>query len=139
VNTYYAGSLVVTPPPGVVKVTANYKGQNIKFWANENGVRTGTPGAVPLDRYFVTDQWGNEYIMHASGQLDQSQVAAAFEAAVLPGKRSDYELVFLSDDFTKLILSGAAGTKTIYYCEFIQFDDVVLPVKAFHGKGLVTR
>ena len=249
VNTYYAGNLVTTPPPGVVKVTANYKGQNIKFWANENGVRTGTPGAVPLDRYFVTDQWGNEYIMHASGQLDQSQVAAAFEAAVLPpgwtkstrqlkedlilrpaegadgsfhylvfrdsadntyhqigwsrtgslsaqiegmpiwggqgndvlagdvggirndfihggdghdvfypgfgddeiwgdagidtvvlpGERADYELVFLSGDFTKLILSGAAGTKTIYYCEFIQFDDVALPVRAFHGKGLVTR
>jgi hypothetical protein len=66
----------------VVKVTANYKAQNIKFWANEGGVSPGTSGAVPLDCYFVTDQWGNEYIMHASGQLDQSQVAAAFEAAV---------------------------------------------------------
>ena len=64
---------------------------------------------------------------------------AGIDTVVLPGERADYELVFLSGDFTKLILSGAAGTKTIYYCEFIQFDDVVLPVKAFHGKGLVTR
>ncbi|HET6519908.1 MAG TPA: hypothetical protein VFG47_08805 [Geminicoccaceae bacterium] len=83
VDAYYAGNLVVTPPPGVVKVTANYKGQNMKFWANEGGARSG-PGAVPLDRYFVTDEWGNEYIMHASGELDQNDVAQAFEAAVLP-------------------------------------------------------
>jgi hypothetical protein len=245
VNQYYAGNLVVTPPPGVVKVTANYKGQNIKFWANENGVRTGTPGAVPLDRYFVTDQWGNEYIMHASGQLDQSQVAAAFAAAVLPpgwtkstrqlkkdliltpaegadgsfhylvfrdsadntyhqirwsrtgslsaqiegmpiwggqgndvlagnvggirddfmhggggndlfypglgddeiwgdagidtvvlpGKRSDYTVSDLSADFSKITLSGGPrGTKTIVYCEFLVFDDMILPVKSFHGR-----
>jgi hypothetical protein len=84
VNAYYAGNLVTTPPPGVVKVTANYKGQNMKFWANADGKKTSQPGAVPLDRYFVTDEWGNEYIMHASGQLDQSRVAAAFAAAVLP-------------------------------------------------------
>jgi hypothetical protein len=84
VNAYFAGSFVVTPPPGVVKITANYKGQNMKFWAYENGARPGRNKAVALERYFVTDQWGNEYIMHASGQLDQSNVAAAFEAAVLP-------------------------------------------------------
>jgi hypothetical protein len=84
INTYFAGNFVVTPPPGVVKVTVNYKAQNMKFWANEDGKRSGTPGAVPLDRYFVVDQWGNSYIMHASGELDQSNVAAAFQAAVLP-------------------------------------------------------
>jgi hypothetical protein len=83
-NAYYAGNLVVNPPPGVVKITANYKGQNMKFWANEDGEAPGTPGAVPLDRHFVIDQWGNEYIMHASGGLDQGAVAAAFAAAVLP-------------------------------------------------------
>lgn len=253
-NAYYAGNLVTTPPPGVVKVTANYKAQNMKFWANENGVPPGQAGAVPLDRYFVTDQWGNEYIMHASGQIDQSQVAASFAAAilppgwaksvrqlkqdlilnpaqgadgsfhylifrdstdntyhqvgwsplgslqaqvecgpgaaghlcdmpiwggeatdalsgdqggvrndamhgagghdvlfpgygddeiwgdagtdtvVLPGKRSDYAVAYLSADYTKLVLSGAAGTKTMVYCEFLQFDDVRLPVKSFHGR-----
>lgn len=84
VNTYYAGNFETTPSAEVVKVTANFKGQNMKFWANQNGVAPGTPGAVALDRYFVIDQWGNEYIMHASGQTDQSQVAAAFAAAVLP-------------------------------------------------------
>jgi hypothetical protein len=245
VNAYYAGNMVTTPPPGVVKVTANYKGQKIKWWANEGGVAPGTAGAVPLDRYFVTDQWGNEYIMHASGQLDQSKVAAAFDAAVLPpgwtkstqrlqqdliltpaqgsdgsfhylvfrdsadntyhqigwshtgslaaqvegmpiwggegndiltgdvggvrndlmhggggddifypgfgndeiwgdagidtvvlpGKRSDYTVESLSNDFTQLTLSGVGGTKKIGYCEFIQFDDGLVTVNAFHIGG----
>jgi hypothetical protein len=83
-NTYFAGNFEVSPPPGVVKVTANYKAQNMKFWANEGGVRSGTRGAVPLARYFVEDQWGNFYIMHASGELDQNDVADAFEDAILP-------------------------------------------------------
>lgn len=39
-----------TPPPGVVKVTANYKAQYLKFWANQDGVAPGTPGAVALER-----------------------------------------------------------------------------------------
>ncbi len=83
-NAFYAGNLVETPPPGVVKVTANFKAQNIRFWANEDGVKPGTPGAVPLTRYFVTDQWGNKYVMHASGQETPEAVARAFDEAVLP-------------------------------------------------------
>ena len=257
-NAYYAGNLITTPPPGVVKVTANFKAQNIKFWANENDAPPGSRGAVPLDRYFITDQWGNEYIMHASGVSDQSQVAASFAAAVLPpgwtksirqlshdliikpavgsdgpygsyhylvfrdsadntyhqvswshtgslmaqvdcgpgtdghycdmpiwggqgndvltgdvggirndfmhggagndvfypgygdddiwgddgidtvvlpGNRADYTVVSLSGDFRELVLSGPAGTKTINDCEFIQFDDMVIPINAFHGQA----
>jgi hypothetical protein len=252
-NAYYAGNLVTTPPPGVVKVTANLKAQNIKFWANENDAPSGTPGAVPLDRYFITDQWGNEYVMHASGQLDQSQVAASFEAAVLPpgwtksvrhltkdlilnpavgadgsfhylvfrdsadntyhqvgwspngsleaqvdcgpgtaghvcdmpiwggegndvltgdvggvrndlmhgaggndilrpgygndvvwgdagidtvvlpGRRSDYNVVSLSADATQLVIFSPAGTKTINSCEFLVFDDGTIPVNALRS------
>jgi hypothetical protein len=84
VNAFYAGNLVTTPPPGVVKVTANYKAQYMKFWANEDGAKPGSEGAVPLTRYIVIDEWGNKYIMHASGQSDPEAVAEAFEAAVLP-------------------------------------------------------
>jgi hypothetical protein len=83
-SAFYAGSLVETPPPGVVKVTANFKAQNMRFWANENGDAPGTPGAVPLTRYFVKDEWGNEYVMHASGKDTPEEVAQAFEAAFLP-------------------------------------------------------
>jgi hypothetical protein len=83
-NAYYAGNLVETPPPGVVKVTANFKAQNIKFWANENDAPPGSAGAVPIMRYFVRDRWGNTYIMHASGQDTPEGVAQAFKDAVLP-------------------------------------------------------
>jgi hypothetical protein len=76
--------MVTTPPAGVVKVTANFKAQNMEFWANQNGVAPGTPGAVPLTRFFIIDRWGNEYIMHASGQSDPTSVQSAFNAAVLP-------------------------------------------------------
>lgn len=81
---FEAGNFTTTPPPGVVKITANYKAQYMKFYANENGVPPGTPGAVPILRFFIIDPWGNEYIMHASAQDNPTDVEAAFEAAVLP-------------------------------------------------------
>lgn len=81
---FYAGNFTTTPPAGVVKVTANYKAQYMKFYANQNGVPPGTPGAQPILRFFITDPWGNEYIMHASAEDDPTDVAAAFDAAELP-------------------------------------------------------
>lgn len=81
---FEAGNFTTTPPPGVVKVTANYKAQYMKFYANENGVPPGTPGAVPILRFFIVDPWGNEYIMHASAQDNPTDVLISFEAAVLP-------------------------------------------------------
>ncbi len=84
INAFMAGNMVTTPGPGVVKVTANYKAQDMEFWANENGVAPGTPGAVPITRFFVKDRWGNEYVMHASAQTTPSTVQTAFNNAVLP-------------------------------------------------------
>jgi hypothetical protein len=117
VNAYYAGNLVTTPGEGIVKVTANFKAQNMKFYANEGGVPSGTPGAVKLDRHLVTDQWGNAYIMHASGQTDQSQVAAAFAAAVLPPGWSK-QTIQLEED---LILHPAQGADGSYH--YLVFRD----------------
>ncbi|MCP0914552.1 hypothetical protein NKV53_09395 [Legionella sp. 27cVA30] len=81
---FEAGNFTTTPPAGVVKVTANYKAQEMKFYANENGVPPGTPGAVPILRFYLIDPWGNEYIMHASAQDNPTDVKAAFDAAILP-------------------------------------------------------
>jgi hypothetical protein len=108
-NAYYAGNLVTTPPPGVVKVTANFKAQNMKFWANENGVATGTPGAVSLQRYFVRDAWGNEYIMHASGQDTPEAVSQAFDDAVLPPGWTKIRRT-LTDDLVLHPAEGADGS-----------------------------
>lgn len=84
INAFYAGNMVTTPAAGVVKVTANFKAQDMEFWANEDGVAPGTEGAVPLTRFFVRDRWGNEYVMHASAQDTPEDVEAAFDSAVLP-------------------------------------------------------
>lgn len=67
---------LLTPPAGTVKVFSNLKCQDMKFWAAE-------ADATPILRYFVTDEWGNRYIMHASGGTDD-EVEALFDAAVLP-------------------------------------------------------
>lgn len=119
-SPYFAGNMTTTPPAGVVKVTANYKAQNIKFWANEKGTATGTAGAVPILRFFVTDQWGNEYVMHASGKETPAEVKAAFDAAVLPaGWKKDSRN--LKQD---LILSPAEGSNgTFHYLVFRDSTD----------------
>jgi len=117
INAYYAGNFVTTPPPGVVKVTANYKAQDMKFWANQDGVAPGTAGAIALDRYIITDQWGNRYIMHASGQADQADVGTAFDAAVLPEGWSK-TVIQLDDD---LILNPAKGSDGKYH--YLVFRD----------------
>ncbi len=116
-STYYAGNLVTTPAAGVVKVTANYKAQDMKFWANEGGAAPGSAGAVAITRHFVTDEWGNEYIMHASGQTDQSQVAAAFAAAVLPAGWTKSSRTLTED----LILNPAQGSDGSYH--YLVFRD----------------
>lgn len=110
-NAYYAGNLVTTPGAETVKVTANFKAQNMKFWASEDGLAPGTPGAVPLDRYFVTDQWGNEYIMHASGQLDQGDVPQAYADAILPPGWTKATRQLTED----LILNPAEGSDGTYH------------------------
>ncbi|MDF1683803.1 MAG: hypothetical protein P1U36_04010 [Legionellaceae bacterium] len=72
------------PLPGTVSMGTNYKAQILKFYANEHDLPTGAPGAVPIDRYFILDQWGNEYIMHNSLFDTPAEIKASFEAVVLP-------------------------------------------------------
>lgn len=132
VNTYYAGNFVSTPPPGVVKVTANYKAQDMKFWANQDGAAPGTEGAVALDRYLINDQWGNQYIMHSSGQINQADVRAAFDAAVLPDGWSK-KVVQLEED---LILNPAQGSDGSYhYLVFRDSADNAYHQISWSGKG----
>lgn len=106
---YYAGNYTTDVPSGVVKVSANYKAQKMKFYACENGVPVGTPGAVPILRYYVIDQWGNKYIMHASDYSTPDEVTQSFEAAILPDgwtKLAEY----LDEDFILYPAQGAANT-----------------------------
>lgn len=132
VNAYYAGNFVTTPPAGVVKVTINYKAQDMKFWANQDGVAPGTKDAVALDRYLITDQWSNQYIMHSSGQIDQANVGAAFDAAVLPDGWTK-KVVQLDED---LILNPARGSDGSYhYLIFRDSADNAYHQIVWSGKG----
>jgi hypothetical protein len=75
-----AAAFVPTPLKGTVRYSANTKNQIMYFWAREGNVATG----APIKRYFITDRWGNRYIMMASGALNAADKDAAFKAAVLP-------------------------------------------------------
>ena len=77
-NAHAAGNWVTDPIDGALKVTINYKAQNMLFYANDPS--TGEQ----LERYFVRDPYDNTYIMHASGQDDPASVRSAFDAAVFP-------------------------------------------------------
>lgn len=108
-GTFYAGNLTVTPPERVVKMSANYKSQLMKYYANENGLPSGSPDAVPILRYFITDEWGNKYIMQASDYDTPDEVTAAFDAAILPMGWTK-EKKYLTDDFILYPASGPANT-----------------------------
>lgn len=74
---YEAAALTTTPPPGVVKYSANTKNALVTWLAKDaNG--------QPIERYFIRDAWGNTSIMQTSGVTDQAQVRNNFFSAELP-------------------------------------------------------
>ncbi len=74
-NAYEAASATTTPPVGTIKFSSNEKNQEMIFWARENNAEEGEL----ITRYVATDQWGNQYIMGASGP-----VAASLDPSNLP-------------------------------------------------------
>lgn len=88
-NAYEAAFATTTPPAGTVKFSSNEKNQEMVFWARENDA----PDGAPIQRFFITDEWGNTYILGASGAATDEEVAASFESSVLPKgwtKSTDY-------------------------------------------------
>ena len=77
---YFAGNYTLTPLAGDIKITTNYKAQNMEFWVTD----TDEPDGEKIMRYFVIDNWGNRYIAHATSADSPEALDAAFEAAVLP-------------------------------------------------------
>ncbi len=79
-NPYHSASFVVTPPDRTIKFSSNEKNQEMIFWATEGDI----PGGTLIKRYYITDQWGNKYIMGASGAPTDAELDDYFERAVLP-------------------------------------------------------
>ncbi len=74
---YQAAALTTTPPPGVIKYSANAKNAVVTWFAKDSTGR-------PIERYFIRDAWGNLYIMQTSGATNHSDVRPNFLSAVLP-------------------------------------------------------
>ena len=112
-SAYAAGNLVTTPVAGTVKVTVNYKAQDMKWWAYESGYSSGKK----IARYFITDPYGNQYIMHASGESTPATVLRAFESAVLPTGWTKQGPVYLTAD---KILTPSVAPGYIYEYNLIR-------------------
>lgn len=68
-----------TPPNGVVRYSANQKNQDMYFWA-----RNDSGEGERILRYFITDNWGNTYMMMASNMRTPEETTQAFRNAALP-------------------------------------------------------
>ncbi|HWL53142.1 MAG TPA: PEP-CTERM sorting domain-containing protein [Chthoniobacteraceae bacterium] len=79
-NAYEAAAFETTPLEGTIKFSSNEKNQRMTFWAHENN----DPQAAKIQRYFVIDEWGNEYILGASGAKTDAEIPDSVASVVLP-------------------------------------------------------
>ncbi len=79
-NPYEQAAYTVTPPAGTLKYSSNEKNQIMTFFATQGDDAAG----APIERYFITDQWGNQYIMGTTAVANDTDIPASFAASVLP-------------------------------------------------------
>ena len=125
---YWAGNYTLTPLAGDVKLTANYKAQNMEFWVTD----TDEPDGEKIMRYFVIDQLGNEYIAHATSASTPEELDAAFEAAVLPAGWKK-EKRYLTEDFIIRPAEGSDGS--FYYLVLRDSADIGYHQISWANKG----
>lgn len=78
-NSAQAGYVVLTPLPGTIQYNSNDKNHENIFYAKDSG-------GNPQLQYFITDPWGNVYILKSVNLANDTPegTAAAVESAVLP-------------------------------------------------------
>jgi hypothetical protein len=123
---YEAAAVTTTPPPGVVKYSANTKNAVVTWFAKDQTTQR------PIERYFIRDAWGNRYIMQTSGATEQADVRRNFFAAVLPRGWRKYT-GFLKRDLVTNPAYDSAG-----FSQFNIFrtssDDAFQQI-TWHGRG----
>lgn len=79
-SAWQAGATVINTPDGVVKYSYINKNQLYIYQA----INPDTHQAIIC--YFLTDEWGNEYIMKSSNKENDTpeKILSAFQSAVLP-------------------------------------------------------
>jgi hypothetical protein len=80
INAYQAAFATVTPPAGTIRFSSNEKNQEMIWWAREGN----SPEGSLIQRYFITDEWGNRYIMATTGVENDADIATSFNSTVLP-------------------------------------------------------
>ena len=107
---YEAAALQPTPQKGTIKWTANTKNQEITWYARNSDGK-------PIERYFVTDPWGDRFILQATGESDPALVRQIFLSAVLPpGWTKSFG--FLKQNLTTLPAYNSEGS-----CNYYLFRD----------------
>ena len=104
---YEAAALNPTPPPGVIRWSDNTKNQEITWDARNAG------DGKPIERYFITDRWGDRFIMQASGVTDPAEVRSNFLSAVLP-KGWRKSIGYLPRNLTTLPAYNSQGIANYY-------------------------
>jgi MYXO-CTERM domain-containing protein len=107
-NPYQQAATTTTPPAGTVKYTSNEKNQEMVFWAREGN----DPAGAPILRYYITDQWGNDYILGASGAATDADIPASIDAAVLPSGWTKHTGTL--NDTLSLLPAYGAGNQAHY-------------------------
>jgi hypothetical protein len=109
---WQVGNTSPTVAPGTVKYTHNDKNQVLLFPAVDD---TG----VPIERFFVTDPWGNVFIMKSSNAANDTpaSIGAAFDAAVLPDGWTKSRASLTQDLFVPPIYGGTLNAT------FLEFRD----------------
>jgi hypothetical protein len=107
-NPYQQAATTTTPPAGTVKYTSNEKNQEMIFWAREGN----DPAGAPILRYYITDQWGNDYILGASGAATDADIPASIDAAVLPSGWTKHTGTL--NDTLSLLPAYGAGNQAHY-------------------------
>ena len=128
---YFAGNFTLTPLGSDVKLTANYKAQNMEFWVTEND----QPDGEKILRFYVTDQLGNTYIAHATSADSPAALEQAFDAAQLPDGWKKTKR-YLDKDFTIRPAEGSDGS--FHYLVLRDSADIGYHQITWGKKGQIT-
>jgi len=113
VSGWQVGQTTTDAPEGVVKYTNNNKNQQMLYSALDPSTHN------PILRYFITDEWGNVYILKSTNDANDTPelIAAAVEAAVLPAGWTKSSAYLIQDFFLNPIYGATSNA------QFLEFRD----------------
>ncbi len=110
---WQVGQASTEVPAGVVKYTNNNKNQQLLFTALDPDTHQA------ITRYFVTDEWGNLFILKSANNANNtpSLLAASFAAAILPEGWIKSSATLTQDLFVNPVYGATSNA------QFLEFRD----------------